>query len=146
AQVGTGSRGIHWAADIIRNYADAAQIVGLCDINPKRVEAAKEIIRSGAPAFADFDRMIEALKPDAVLITTTDSSHSTYIVRAMDLGVDVITEKPLSTDEQQCQAVLDAEKKYGRKLTVAFNARHYPQALKVKELILEKAIGEVISI
>ena len=49
-----------------------------------------------------------------------------YIIRAMQLGVDVITEKPLCTDEQQCQAILDAEKKYGRKLTVAFNARHYP--------------------
>jgi predicted dehydrogenase len=146
AQIGTGSRGTHWAGDIIRNYNDVAQIVALCDINPKRVEVAKEMVGSAAPTFVDFDKMIAETKPDAVLITTVDSSHASYIVRALELGVDVISEKPLCTDEQQCQAILDAEKKSGRKLTVAFNARHYPEAIKVKQLILEKAIGDVISV
>ena len=146
AQVGTGSRGIHWAGDIIRNYADVAQIVGLCDINAKRAEVAREMAGASAPTFAEFDRMVEETKPDTVLVTTPDSSHYTYIIRAMQLGLDVITEKPLCTDEEQCQAVLDAEKKYNRKLTVAFNARHYPQALVVKRLILDGAIGKVISV
>ena len=146
AQVGTGGRGTHWAGDIIRNFTDAVEIAGLCDINGKRVEAAKEMVGASAPTFVDFDRMIEETRPDAVLVTTTDSSHYTSIIRAMQLGVDVITEKPLCTDEDQCRRVLEAEKKYGRKLTVAFNARHYPQAKKVKELLLEKAIGEVISV
>ncbi len=146
AQVGTGSRGTHWGRDIVQNYADVAQIVGLADINPKRVEVAKEMMGSSAPTFTEFDRMIAETKPDAVLVTTTDGSHYTYIIRAMELGVDVITEKPLCIDEYQCQAILDAEKKYGRKLTVAFNARHYPQAKLVKRLLMEKAIGDVVSI
>ena len=146
AQIGTGSRGVHWAGDIIRTYNDTVQIVGLCDINPKRVEVAKEMVGSSAPTFVEFDKMIAATKPDAVLVTTVDSSHAAYIVRAMELGVDVISEKPLCTDEQQCQAILDAEKKYGRKLTVAFNARYYPQAMKIRQLLMEKAIGDVISV
>ena len=146
AQVGTGGRGTHWGRDIVQNYAEVAQIVGLCDINAKRIEASKEMTGSSAPGFVEFDRMIAQTKPDAVLVTTTDASHYSYIIRAMELGVDVITEKPLCTDEQQCQAILDAEKKYGRKLTVAFNARHYPQAKKVKQLLLEKAIGDVVSV
>ena len=146
AQVGTGSRGTHWGRDLIQNYADVIQIAGLCDINARRAEAAKEMIGSSAPTYTEFDRMVEETKPQVILVTTTDSSHYTYIIRAMELGLDVITEKPLCTDEQQCQAILDAEKKYRRKLTVAFNARHYPQAKKVKQLLLEKAIGEVISV
>jgi predicted dehydrogenase len=146
AQIGTGGRGVHWAGDIIRTYNDVVQIVGLCDINPKRVEVAKEMVGSAAPTFVEFDKMLAQTKPDAVLVTTVDSSHAAYIIRAMELGYDVITEKPLCTDEQQCQAILDAEKKYKRKLTVAFNARYYPQAIKVKELILEKAIGDVVSV
>jgi predicted dehydrogenase len=146
AQVGTGSRGTHWGRDLIRNYADVVQIVGLCDINPKRAEAAKGLMGSDAPTYVEFDRMIEETRPDAVLVTTIDASHYTYVIRAMQLGVYVITEKPLCTDEQQCQAILDAERKYGRKLTVAFNARHLPQAKKVKQLLLEKAIGDVISV
>jgi predicted dehydrogenase len=146
AQVGTGSRGLHWGGDIVRNYADKLEMVGLCDINPKRVAAAKEMMRANCPTFVEFDRMIEETKPDVVLVTTTDSAHYTYIIRAMELGRDVITEKPLCTDEQQLQAILAAEKKYGRKLTVALNARHYPEAKRIKELLLEKAIGDVISV
>ncbi len=145
-QVGTGARGTGWASDIVKNYADAAELVGLCDINPKRVEASKEMCGSSAPAFVDFDRMVQETKPDLALITTPDSAHSGYIIRAMELGLDVLSEKPLCTDEDQCQAVLDAEKKHGKKLIIAFNARHYPEAKKVKELLLEKAIGEVSSI
>ena len=146
AQVGTGSRGTSWGSDIVRNFADNVEMVALCDINPKRVAAAKEMMRAGCPVFVEFDRMIAEAKPDCVLVTTTDSSHYTYIIRAMELGCDVITEKPLCTDEEQCQAILDAERKYGRKLTVAFNARHYPEAKKMKQLLLEKAIGDVISV
>jgi predicted dehydrogenase len=146
AQVGTGGRGTYWATSIIRNYADAARIVGLCDINRKRVEIAKEMVGSSAPTFVEFDRMIEETKPQIVLVTTTDSAHCQYIVRAMELGCDVLTEKPLCVDEDQCRQILAAEKRYGRKLIVAFNARHYPQAKKVKQLILEKAIGEVVSV
>jgi predicted dehydrogenase len=146
AQVGTGGRGTYWGRSIIQNFGDVTQIVGLCDINPKRVEVAKEMIGSSAPTFVDFDKMIGETKPDLVLVTTTDSAHYQYIIRAMELGHDVLTEKPLCTDEQQCQAILDAEKKYGKKLIVGFNARHYPQAKKIKQLMLDKAIGDVISI
>ncbi|HWQ53766.1 MAG TPA: Gfo/Idh/MocA family oxidoreductase [Bryobacteraceae bacterium] len=146
AQVGTGSRGLHWGADLIASYAGQVEMVGLCDINPKRVLAAKEIMRAQCPTFVDFDKMIKETAPDVVLVTTTDAAHYTYIIRAMELGRDVITEKPLCTDEEQLQAILDAEKKYGRKLTVAFNARHFPEARKIKELLLEKAIGDVISV
>lgn len=146
AQIGTGSRGVHWGGDLIRNFSDVVEVVGLCDINPKRVEVAREMIGSHAPTFVEFDRMIATVKPDAVLITTTDSSHAGYIIRAMELGIDVISEKPLCTDERQCQAVLDAEKRARRKLTIAFNARHYPEAKKIRELLLEKAIGDVVSI
>lgn len=146
AQVGTGSRGTSWGSDIVRNFADNVEMVALCDINPKRVAAAKEMMRAGCPVFVEFDRMVAETKPDCVLVTTPDSSHYTYIIRAMELGCDVITEKPLCTDEEQCQAILDAERKYGRKLTVAFNARHYPEAKKIKQLLLEKAIGDVISV
>ncbi len=146
AQVGTGGRGMDWARYILANFGDIVEMVGFCDINPKRVEVAREMLGSAAPGFVDFERMVEEAKPEMVLITTPDSSHSEYIVRAMQLGRDVLTEKPLCTDEQQCRTVLAAEKRYGRKLMVAFNARHFAEAKKVKELLQQKAIGEVLSI
>ncbi len=146
ALVGTGSRGLHWGADLVANYADVVELVGLCDINSKRASAAKEMMRATCPTFVDFDRMIKETSPDTVLVTSTDSAHYIHIIRAMELGRDVITEKPMCIDEEQLRAILDAERKFGRKLTVAFNARHSPEAKKIKELLLEKAIGEVVSV
>jgi len=122
------------------------EIVGLCDINRKRVEAAKKLIGINAPTFVDFDRMIQETRPDVVMVTTVDGTHYRYIVRGLELGADVMTEKPLCTDEQQCQAILDAQKKSSKRVTVTFNARHAPEAKKVKQLLLEKAIGDVISV
>src|SRR5256885_3500208 len=147
AIVGTGNRGsLTWGQDVVKAYGDRVEIVGLCDINRKRVEAAKKLIGINAPTFVDFDRMIQETRPDRVMVTTVDGTHYRYIVRGLELGADVMTEKPLCTDEQQCQAILDAQKKSSKKITVTFNARHAPEAKKVKQLLLEKAVGDVISV
>jgi predicted dehydrogenase len=147
AMIGTGSRGTFtWGKPVVENYSDVVEIVGLCDINPKRVESAKSLMGIKVPTFVDFDRMIKEVKPDSVVVTTIDGTHYRYIIRALELACDVITEKPLCTDEQQCQAILDAEKRTGRRVTVTFNARHFPEAKKMKELLMERAVGNLISV
>ena len=147
AIVGTGSRGsFTWGQEVVKGYSDVVEIVGLCDHNRKRVAAARELIGTTAPTFTDFDKMIKETRPDRVIVTTPDGTHARYIIRAMELGCDVMSEKPLCTDEQQCQAILDAQKKTGKNLTVTFNARHGLKDKKVKELMLQKAIGDVISV
>jgi predicted dehydrogenase len=147
AVVGTGNRGsLTWGQDVVKGYSDVVEIVGLCDKNGKRVEAAKKLIGVNAPTFTDFDRMIKETRPETVMVTTVDATHAGYIIRALELGCDAMSEKPLCTDELQCQAILDTQKKTGRKVTVTFNARHAPEAKKVKELLLEKAVGDVISV
>jgi predicted dehydrogenase len=147
AIVGTGSRGsFTWGQEVVAGYSDVVEIVGLCDHNGKRVEAAKKLIGIGAPTFTDFDRMIKETRPDTVTVTTVDATHARYIVRAMELGCDVMSEKPLCTDEEQARAILDAQKKTGKKITVTFNARHGLKDKKVKELLMRKAVGDLISV
>ena len=147
AIVGTGSRGTEtWGKPVVDNYKDVVEIVGLCDINSKRVKAAQSMIGTKAPTYTDFDRMVQETNPDAVMVTTVDSSHYRYVIRALELGRNAITEKPMCTDEEQCQAILDAQMRTGRKVTVTFNARHDPEAKKVKELLMNKALGELISV
>jgi len=147
ALVGTGDRGsFTWGHEVVEGYSDVVEIVGLCDINRKRVEAAKKLIGTSAPSFVDFDRMIKETRPDTVMVTTIDATHAHYIVRALELGCDVMTEKPLCTNEEQCSAILDAQKRSGKKVTVTFNARHDPEAKKVEELLKEKVLGDVISV
>lgn len=145
--VGTGVRGISfWGKRLVEQYPDLLEFVGLCDINPGRVKYAKEFMKVSCPTFTDFDKMIKQTKPDLIIVTTKDSTHHEFIIKGLNYGIDVLTEKPLTTDEVKCQAILDAERKSGKNLIVGFNYRWGPYVTKIKELIKDGAIGEVTSV
>jgi len=149
ALVGTGIRGSSmWGKRLMDNYSDVLEMVGLCDINPIRMEYVKKYIGADCPTFSDleFDEMIRKTKPDKVIVTTKDCFHAKYICRAMELGCDVITEKPLATDEKMCQQIIDTEKRTGRHVRVTFNYRYGPAAARIKEILMSGEIGKITSV
>ena len=147
AIVGMGSRGTgFWGKTIVDNYSDVVDYVGLSDINPGRLEYAKKRMNVSCPTFTDFDAMLKKVKPELVIVTTVDADHDKFIIKALDSGADVITEKPMTTDEVKCKAILDAEKRSGKKVTVAFNYRHGPHMMKMKELLASNRIGKITSV
>lgn len=147
ALVGVGDRGTSfWGKRIVDNYSDITEFVGLCDINPGRLEVAKKNMGVNCPVFSDFDEMITKTKPDMVIVTTVDSNHHHFIIRAMELGVDVLTEKPLTTDEVKAQAILDAEKRTGKKVIVGFNYRYGTLFTAIKEQLAKNQIGKITSV
>jgi len=147
AIVGTGDRASSmWGRSLVEPYSEVLEFVGLCDINPKRAAVAKEIIGVNCPTFTGFDEMLDKTKPDLLMVTTVDAFHSEYIVKALDRGIDVMTEKPMVINETQCQAVLDAEKRNKKKIVVTFNYRYAPKHQKIKEILLGGEIGRVISV
>ena len=147
AIVGTGVRAVGmWGRPVAQEYGDVVEFVGLCDINPLRAEAAKKQIGVSCPTFSDFDDMVTRTKPDLLMVTTVDGYHSEYIVRGLERGLDVMTEKPLTIDEKQCQAVLDAERKSGRNIVVTFNYRYAPKHQKIKELLMSGVVGKITSV
>lgn len=147
ALVGTGVRGISfWGRRLVEHYADHLQFVGLCDTNPGRMEYAREYMKVDCPLFTDFDRMVAQAKPDLIIVSTPDSTHHGFIIKGLAAGCDVITEKPLTTDEFKAQAILDAERRYGKNLIVGFNYRWSPYMTKIKELLQGGAIGKVTSV
>ena len=85
--------------------------------------------------------MIAETKPDVVIVTTMDATHHQYICRAMELGCDAITEKPMTTDDAKARQIFDTIEKTGRSLRVTFNYRYAPLATTVRELIMEGTIG-----
>jgi predicted dehydrogenase len=151
AQVGCSSRGTMYRDAILETYADICELVGVCDTNPGRVELYVEAARGrgvevpGYPA-EEFDRMIAEGKPDCVIVTTKDCHHDEYVCRAMELGCDAITEKPMATDERKCQCIIDAQHKTGKRCTVTFNYRYSPARTQVKDLLMSGVIGEVLSV
>jgi len=147
ALVGTGVRGCStWGRTLVKKYSDVLEMVGLCDVNPKRLDYAKQYMGATCPVYIDFVRMIKETKPDTVVVTTTDCFHAKYICLAMKLGCNVITEKPMATDEKMTQDIIDIEKKTGKKLIVTFNYRYSPEAIKIKEILMSREIGEITSV
>jgi predicted dehydrogenase len=148
AMVGTGHRGSGmWGKSVVEAYGDLVEFVGLCDINPGRAETARKMIGASCPTFTDFEEMITKTKPDTVIVTTVDGTHHTFIAKALELGCDVITEKPMTTSEAKLKVILDAEKKYPRnKIIVAHNYRYTPTRTKMKELLMQERIGRITSV
>ncbi len=145
--VGTGSRGSgFWGATLRQNYDDKLEFVGLCDSNPGRVAYAKEKLGVSCPTSTDFDKLLTEVKPDTIIVTTPDALHHEYIIKGLKFGADVITEKPMTTDEKKCQAILNAERKSKGKLIVGFNYRYIGTFTKIKEMLKEEQVGKITSV
>ncbi|MCL6625492.1 Gfo/Idh/MocA family oxidoreductase [Alicyclobacillus shizuokensis] len=153
ALVGTGSRAELYYGALATTYKNCSQLVAFCDINQTRMNYANELLQEkyqhpkvNTYTADRFDDMIRERRPDVVIVTTIDRTHHIYIVRALELGCDVITEKPMTIDESRCKEILDAVNRTGRRLRVTFNYRYAPHNTKIKELLMSGVIGEVNSV
>ncbi|KAJ9149373.1 Oxidoreductase [Pleurostoma richardsiae] len=152
AIVGTGGRSSFFYTAIAKDFALTSTIVALCDMNQTRMNYANsklEALGHGkVPTYlaASFDQMIADTHPDEVIVTTIDRTHNLYIVRALELGCNVITEKPMTIDVPRCREILSAVDRTGRSVRVTFNYRYAPHNTRVFELLRSGAIGTVTSV
>ena len=145
--VGTGIRGLSmWGRDVVKAYSDRVEFVGLSDKNEGRMQLGKAYMEVDCPLYLDFDQMLRETSPDVVIVTTMDSTHHEFIIKGLNAGMHVITEKPMTTDELKVQAILDAERLSGKQVLVTFNYRYSPHRQKLYELLQEGAIGKVTSV
>ena len=147
AMVGTGHRGTgFWGRELLDNFNAIAEINGVYDINPGRAAYAKTLFGDACKQYSGFEEMLHGARPEYVIVTTVDSTHNEYIVKALKMGFNVITEKPMTTDEVKCKEILDAEKASGKKVIVAFNYRHSPHNMQLKELLAAERVGKITSV
>ncbi len=153
ALIGTGGRAEFFYGALAKDFRERCELVAFCDINRTRLNYANKVLREkyDHPEVRiyeanEFDEMIRIEQPDTVIVTSVDRTHHSYIIRALELGCDVVTEKPMTVDEEKCQLILDAVKRTGRNVRVSFNYRYAPHNTKVKELIMDGVIGDVHSV
>lgn len=146
-QVGCGIRGIEgYAEPILKDFREHIELCGVYDINPKRAALVSHYGGVDVPVYDDFDEMLRSVKPDTVIVTTKDSMHDFYVIKALEAGCDVIVEKPMTTTFEKANAIKAAEEKSGKTVTVVFNLRYLPFFARVKELLKSGVIGEVLSV
>lgn len=149
-QVGIGGRARFFYESLAETYRDTSDLVAFCDTNKKRMEYANSVLTEKLnyhpvkmyPA-EDFEKMLDEQKPDTVIVTSIDRTHHKYIKKAMEMGCDVITEKPLTVDVEKCREIIQAVEETGKNLRVAFNYRYASYNSKIRELIMQNTIGEV---
>ena len=153
AFVGTGSRAISFIEPLVTTYREANELVALCDLSPTRMSYYNELLAGdlgyhAVPTYgADrFDALLRETRPQVVFVCSKDSTHHDYIIRSLQAGCDVITEKPMTIDAAKCCAVLEAQHASGRSVRVAFNYRWAPFRTKVKELIAAGTVGRIRSV
>lgn len=153
ALVGVGGRAELYYGAISRDFKETAELIAFCDINQTRMDYANHLLQTKygyrrIPTYRsdEFELMIKKEKPDAVIVTSIDRTHHKYITEAMELGCDVVTEKPMTIDQEKCQQILDTIKQTGQDLRVTFNYRYAPHNTKIRELIADNTIGTIHSV
>jgi predicted dehydrogenase len=152
--VGTGHRVQMYLGAISGDHAADAELVGLLDRNPGRVQYHLERLgqagldTSGVVTGSgdDLERVIAEQQADRVIITTPDFTHADFIVRGLDAGVDVVVEKPLTINPDYARRIVDAVERSGKQVVVTHNYRYSPRNSALKELVKSGRIGKVLSV
>ena len=83
---------------------------------------------------------------DAVIISTPDDLHYGPCMKALEMGYDVLLEKPIAPTEKECLDILNLANKTGRIVAVCHVLRYAPYFIKLREMIQSGSIGKLISI
>ena len=153
AIVGTGGRAGMYVRALCDTWCADNALVALCDLSHTRMAWHNQRLQEQhdhppLPMYHadDFDKMIAEARPDVVIVTTIDATHHHYIIRAMQLGCDVICEKPMTTDARKARAIFDAIEQTGRSLRVTFNYRYAPANSKLRQLLAAGTIGRPLHV
>lgn len=117
-----------------------AQLVALCDIRSERMEKYED-----KRHYTDFDEMLENEEFDIIDICLPTYLHADYAIKAMEKGINVICEKPISLNADDIDRVYSAAKKNNVKFMVAQVLRFWPEYELLKEIYDTKKYGKLLS-
>lgn len=135
--------------DLLRNVSDhpCAEIVGVCDEDPGSMKAAIEAL--GIPqdlVFTDYQKCMEATKPDLVVLCPATAEHALWTERVAAYGVDVFVEKPFAASLEDADRMIEAVAKTGKQLIINWPLRWEPSHYAAHQLIAEGTIGDIIEV
>lgn len=140
ALAGYGSGGRIFHAPLLR-CADGVEFAAVVTADPER-QAQVTADLPGVTAVPDL-AALPALGVEAVTITTPPATHTVLAHQALDLGLDVVVDKPFALDAAAAAALAEHAQQAGRTLTVYQNRRWDSDLLTVRRLIAEGQLGTV---
>ncbi len=143
--LGLGARGKIYAT-YAKTYPEKFDLVAIIENDPDRIEMAKNTYPT-AQVFSDYKDFLKAgISADIVAVATQDKDHKEHSIAFMEKGYDLLLEKPIANNKQDCIDIYNASKKYGRKVIICHVLRYTPFYSTVKRVIDSGKLGEVITI
>ncbi len=155
AIMGLGNRGLACFAKGLMSvpgkgqpeFAERSEIACLVDTNLTRAKAgAKELGKPDLLIFTSITEAQEKAPADWCIVTTPDFTHCDVVIEALEAGLNVVVDKPLATSAWECDKIIDAMNRTGRKVVVGHNMRYQDWTLKAAKLVREGKIGDILTI
>lgn len=147
AIIGCGGRGSTYGRLMHERFEGKFKIVALCDISIDNLtQRGDEYGVAPENRFLDETEFFEMKRADLLVIGTQDRDHFRMAIKGMELGCDVLVEKPLTTLREECEALLACQEKTGAKVFVGHVLRYAPAFLKAEEILNSGELGRLVSI
>ena len=142
--IGCGGMGRAIVKALLRQ-SERLIVRGLFDPDKRSVKAALDSCCPGAKVYRDYRSLIVSSDIDWVMIASWNCFHCEHAISAFKAGKDVFCQKPLATNLEDCLAMYRAWKKSGRMFYIGYTLRYSPHYRKIKELLDNRVIGDIIS-
>ena len=141
--VGIGNMGSAHAIYLFENQIHNAELAAVCDINPKRLEWAKNRFGEKVKLFDNAEDMFSSGTVDGVIIATPHYDHPPLAIAAFDKGLHVLCEKPAGVYTKQVREMNEAAQKSNRVFSMMYNQRTNPLYQKMRDLVQSGELGEI---
>src|SRR5215472_10994083 len=138
--IGLGNIGQHHAAYLSAGTVKRAELVAVSDAVPGKLERFKPL-----RVFTDGEELIRSKLVDAVIIATPHFQHTTLGIAALEQGLHVMVEKPISAHKADAERLIAAHRRNPKTVFAGmFQLRAEPRYLKIRNLIQGGELGQVI--
>lgn len=153
-RVGLIGCGWYGKSDLLRLIqVSPVNVVSLCDVDSRMLAEAAEIVstrqlsRKKPRTFSDYREMLKQKDLDLVLIATPDHWHALPMIAAVQSGLDVWVQKPISVDVLEGQAMVAAARKYGRVVQAGTQRRSTPHIVEARDRFIKTgALGKIAQV
>ncbi|MGO4538008.1 Gfo/Idh/MocA family protein [Paenibacillus sp. 2TAB19] len=148
AVIGAGARGFLSYMPYVQRFPREVEVVAVAEPNmDRRTRFAEALNLSSEQLYSTWEELLNEPKLcDALLICTQDQMHYEPTVAALRKGYHVLLEKPMSNNPMECVQMENIAREEGRLLSICHVSRYTPFWQKMKQLIHDGAIGNVMSI
>ncbi len=127
-----------------QEFPERVNIVALCDIYPEKAEAGAEKFDLDVDIYDDHQDLLERTDIDLVSVCTPPYTHAEISINFLNVGMNVVCEKPMASSLAECDAMNDAAAKSGKILSIVAQNRFTSPMMKLKHVLETEMMGPIV--